>query len=330
METALTDRTGLSIVVTGATRGPGLAVIRRLVHAGHKVAGVTNTGAYAAAVRAAGGLPVYADEQRGSEMASLVRMAKADVVVDMGRQDLNQTISNATWNGDELIARAKAAVQGARDGGAKFLVATSYAFVYGNMHGHDASEASKPETGGHALLKAIVKAEKVALSGGIPACVLRLGYLYGPGMSQLYGITDTLRRGRPMPAGAGLANYLYEEDAAEAIRRAAEAQPAGEVINIADGHSVTSAQFLAAFAESMGMSAPGRFPGFLNGWMAGSPLKDLFGLSAKVSIEKAQRILGWTPRYPLKAGLSDTFLTWRASATQNNLPIVPAHSSIIT
>jgi nucleoside-diphosphate-sugar epimerase len=316
VDTALTERKALSIVVTGASRGPGLSVIRKLVHAGHKVAGVVATNTDAAAVRAAGGLPVYADELRGSEMASLVKMTKADVVVDLARQDLNQTISNSAWNPDDLITRAKATAQGARDGGAKFLVATSYAFVYGDTHGHEVSESSKPESGGHPLLKAIIKAEKAALSAGIPACVLRLGYLYGPHMSQMQDITSTLRRGRPIPVGTGLANYVFEDDAAEAIRRAAEAQPAGEIINIADGKPVSSAQFLAAFAESMGMRPPGTLPGFLNGLMAGQPLKDLFGLSTKVNIAKAQHALGWTPHYPLNAGLSDTFLTWRAQSAQ--------------
>jgi nucleoside-diphosphate-sugar epimerase len=314
VDTALTERTALSIVVTGASRGPGLAVVRKLARAGHTVSGITVSSTDATQVRAAGGLPVYADETRGSELASLVRMAKADVVVDLGRQDLNQTIQNAAWDGDELVARARAAAQGARDGGAKFLVATSYAFVYGDTHGHAASESTKPDTGGHPLLKAIVKAEKAALNSGVPACVLRLGYLYGPHMSQLRDASNKLRRGRPIPTGDGLANYVYEDDAAEAIRRACEAQPAGEIFNITDGNAVTSTQFLAAFAESLGMRAPGGLPGFLNALMAGRPLKDLFALSAAVDIAKAQTALGWKPQYALDAGLSDTFLTWRAEA----------------
>jgi nucleoside-diphosphate-sugar epimerase len=315
-DTALTERKALSIVVTGASRGPGLAVVRKLASAGHKVAGVAGSNADAAAVRAAGGLPVFADETRGSELTSLVKMTKADVVVDLARQDLNQTLRNGAWNASELIARANAVAQAARDGGAKFLVATSYAFVYGDTHGHEVSEADKPETNGHPLLKAVVKAEKTALNGGVPACVLRLGYLYGAHMSQMQEATHALRQGRPVPTGSGLANYLYDEDAAEAIRRAVEAQPAGEIINVTDGHPVTSANFLAAVASTMGIRAPGALPGFLNGFLSGSPLKDLFGLSSRVNIAKAEQVLGWTPRYSLNAGLSDTFLSMRAEAAQ--------------
>ena len=111
-------------------------------------------------------------------------------------------------------------------------------------------------------------------------------------------------------------HYLYDDDAAEAIRRAVEAQPAGQIINVTDGHPVTGTDFLAALASTMGVRAPGVLPGFLNGLMSGSPLKDLFGLSSRVSIAKAQQVLGWSPRYTLDAGLSDTFLSIRAEAAQ--------------
>lgn len=315
-ETALTERKALSIVVTGASRGPGLAVVRKLAQAGHKVAGVARTNAEATLVRAAGGLPVFADETRGSELTSLVKMAGADVVVDLARQDLNQTLRNAAWDAGELVRRASAVAEAVRDGGAKFLVTTSYAFVYGDAHGHEVSEADRPDTANHPLLKAAVKAEKIALGSGVPACVLRFGYLYGAHMSQLQDVSQTLLQGRPVPSGSGLANYLYDEDAAEAIRRAVEAQPMGEIINITDGHAVSSANFLAAMASAMGIRTPGTLPGFLNGLMGGSPLRDLFGLSSRVSIAKARQLLGWTPHYTLDSGLADTFLSMRAGAAQ--------------
>src|SRR5690606_2492855 len=153
---------------------------------------------------------------------------------------------------------------------------TSYAFVYGDAHGHDVTETDRPETNGHPLLKAVVRAEKTALNSGVPACVLRLGYLYGAHMDQMHDVVHSMRQGRPVPAGSGLANYLYDDDAAEAIRAAVEAQPAGQIINVTDGHPVTSAHFLASLASTMGIRAPGTLPGFLNGLMSGSPLKDLF------------------------------------------------------
>lgn len=314
MDTALTERKALSIVVTGATRGPGLSVVKALVEAGHRVAGSAGTHADAKQVRAMGALPVYVDELRGSELAAVVRMAKADVIVDLGRQDLNQSLRPVQWNGDELIARARAVVQAAKDGGAKFIVATSYAFVYGDAGGQEVTEDTRPETAGHPLLKAIVKAEKTVLNGGVPACVLRLGYLYGPHMAQLKDVSTALRQGRPIASGDGIANYVYVDDAAEAIRRACEAQPAGEVFNITDGHPITSAEFLAVFAQEAGMEAPSRLPKLLNMVLAGRSFSEQLNFSARVSSKKAAEKLGWKPGYTVHAGLADTLLWWRAGA----------------
>ncbi|MDL1917640.1 hypothetical protein FBR00_17025, partial [Anaerolineae bacterium CFX4] len=98
MDTALTERKALSIVVTGATRGPGLAVVKALVEAGHHVSGSVSVYSDADKLRALGALPVYVDELRGSELAAVVRMAKADVVVDLGRQDLNQSLRAVRWD----------------------------------------------------------------------------------------------------------------------------------------------------------------------------------------------------------------------------------------
>lgn len=314
MDTALTERKALSIVVIGATRGPGLAVVKALAEAGHHVFGSASTHADAARLRALGALPVYVDELRGSELASVVRMAKADVVVDLGRQDLNQSLRPVQWDADELIARAKATVQAAKDGGAKFIVATSYAFVYGAAAGHEVTEDSRPETSGHPLLKAIVKAEKAVLNGGVPACVLRLGYLYGPHMAQLKDISSAMRQGRPIATGEGVVNYVYVDDAAEAVRRACEAQPTGELFNVTDGHPMTSAEFLDVFAQETGMQTPSRLPKLLNMVLAGRSHNEQLSFSARVSSAKAAEELGWKPGYTLHAGLADTLLWWRAGA----------------
>jgi nucleoside-diphosphate-sugar epimerase len=314
VDTALTERKALSIVVTGATRGPGLAVVKALVEAGHHVSGSVSVYSDADKLRALGALPIYVDELRGSELAAVVRMAKADVVVDLGRQDLNQSLRAVRWDTGELIDRAKATVQAAKDGGAKFVVAASFAFVYGAADGHEVTEETRPETSGHPLLKAILKAEKAILNGGVPACVMRLGYLYGPHMAQLKDVSSAMRQGRPVASGKGVVNYVYVDDAAEAIRRACEAQPAGEVFNVTDGHPITSAEFLAAFAQETGIQTPSRLPKLLNWVVAGRSLNELLGFSASVSSAKAAEELGWKPGYSLHAGLADTLLWWRAGA----------------
>ncbi|NOG52603.1 MAG: hypothetical protein HND48_26510 [Chloroflexi bacterium] len=73
-----------------------------MVEAGHHVSGSVSVYSDADKLRALGALPIYVDELRGSELAAVVRMAKADVVVDLGRQDLNQSLRAVRWDTGEL------------------------------------------------------------------------------------------------------------------------------------------------------------------------------------------------------------------------------------
>ncbi len=324
METALTERKPLNIIVTGAAVGAGPSVVRQLVRAGHKVAGIVGTTAAGRLMRSSGALPVFADEARASEMAALARTHKADALIDLGSGEANQTLVNLGWDADALPARAQAIAEAVRTAGVGVLVQVSHTFVYGDhgghgddSHGHGhhhhhlLDEATKPVTGGHPLLKAVVKAEKAAL--GVGGVVLRAGYGYGAHYSALKQAAAALKRGAPLPAGHGVTNYLYAEDLAEAIRRAVEAKPAGEIFNVSDGSPITSAQFADAFAAELGVNTPAKFPPLLSGLLVGKPLADLLALSAPVSIDKIRQQLGFVPSYSLSAGFADALLTWRAA-----------------
>lgn len=325
VEAALTERKSLSIVVTGADIGSGPSVVSRLAKAGHRVGGIVTTTVAGHLMRALGVQPVYAHEDRASEIASLLRMMKADVLVDLGSGDANQTLVSMGWNAELLAARAKALADAAKDGGAKLLIQASHAFVYGNHGGHDddhghghghhhlIDETTKPETGGHPLLKAVVKAEKAALNSGVGAVILRAGYGYGAHYTGLKQANLALRQARPLASGDGVVNYLYAEDLGEAIRRAAEANAAGEIFNVSDGSPITSTKFLDIFASEQGMSAPGKLPGLFNAFISHKPLSDLLALSAPVSIAKIEKTLGFKPTYTLATGFADTLLTWRAA-----------------
>lgn len=325
VDAALTERKSLNIVVTGAGVGSGPSVVSRLAKAGHRVGGIVTTTADSHLMRSLGAHPVYAYEDRASEIAALIRMMKADVLVDLGSGEANQTLVNLNWHVDNLAARAKALAEAAKDGGAKLLVQVSNAFVYGNHGGHDdhgghghghhdlIDETAKPETGGHPLLKAVAKAEKAALNSGVGTVILRAGYGYGAYYQALKQANITLRQGRGLPSGDGVVNYLYAEDLGEAIRRTVEANPVGEIFNVSDGSPITSLKFLNTFAAEQGMAAPGKMPALMNFLTAGKPLTDLLTFSAPVSIAKIEKSLGFKPAYTLAAGFSDTLLTWRAA-----------------
>jgi nucleoside-diphosphate-sugar epimerase len=316
VDTALTERTPLRIFLTGATTPLGQAITVALTAAGHKIIGVTPTADGANLVRKLGGLPVYVDVSRASELESNIRMAKADVVVNAAPQVANQPpVRTVEWNTDKLAANAAALAKAAASAGAKFLVHTSYAFVAGDANGATVDETAKPNTGDNPLLKATRKAEPAALNGGVAACVLRFGFLYGPQSDALTALENTLRLSRPVVTGDGLSNWVQLADAAEAVRRAVEGQPSGEIFNIVDSHPTSAADFVTAFAAALGIEPPGTLPGFARRLLLSPVQSDLMALSTQVSAAKAAEKLGWTPQYTsVRAGLEQTLMMWRAAS----------------
>lgn len=316
MDTALTQTTPLRIFVTGATTPLGQVVTRRFSAAGHHVYGVAERSAGATLVRKNGGLPLFVDPSRAAELESNLRMSKAEVVIHLAPQAANHVpFRNADWDAENLAAHAAALSKAAAAAGVKFLVHTSYAFVVGEQGGAWTDETTAPKTSDNPLLKATARAEKAVLNGQVPACVLRLGYLYGAESEELSEVAATLRLGRPLVTGEGLLNWVHLEDAAEAIRRAAEGQPAGEIFNVVDGSPVSSAQFLTDFAKALGIQPPGNPPKFAQRLLLSSTQSELMALSAQCKAAKIGEALGWTPLYPNHVpGIEQTLLSWRAAS----------------
>jgi nucleoside-diphosphate-sugar epimerase len=327
---ALTERKLLSIFITGGSSPLGLAVIRALVAAGHQVAAHTSGAKQSTVIRDLGGLPVYADLARLGELKSIIAARKCEVVINLATQVANHIpFARADWMADSLVTNTETLLTAAAEAGAKFYVHTSYAFVYGDHHGAWVDETSRPEPGEHELLKAALRAEKKAISGAIPGCVLRLGYVYGADSNVLQGLVETLRAGRPVVAGEGYANWINADDAAEAIRRAAEAQIAGGIYNIVDGTPASPMTFLNNFGAAMGLSSISRAPKFLAGLFAPKTQNDLMTLSARAKNGRAVEELGWYPRFNShQAGLDDVMLTWRARE-QRPAPVMSAETAIV-
>jgi nucleoside-diphosphate-sugar epimerase len=310
----MTERTSLSIFLTGGSTPLGLAVIKHLIAAGHQVAAHTSGADQSHVIREMGALPVYADLLRRGELKSIIALRKADVVINLATQAANHIpFYRANWQTSELYAMTEALYEAAAEAGAKFFVHTSFAFVYGDQHGESVDETTMPQPGDNELLRAALRAEKKALSGSIPACVLRLGYVYGAESNELRSLFETLRGARPVVSGKGYANWIHADDAAEAIRRAAEAQTAGGIYNIVDGTPATSETFLNSFAESIGLNTPETPPKFLNNFLLPQAQSDLMALSARARNRRAMEDLGWTPRFNShREGIDDILLTWRA------------------
>ena len=80
-------------------------------------------------------------------------------------------------------------------GDAPMLVHASFAFVHAVERGARIDEPLR------SCVDAILECEALALSGPVPACVVRLGYLYGPTSADLLAYRTAFHLGRPYWSG---------------------------------------------------------------------------------------------------------------------------------
>jgi len=128
----------------------------------------------------------------------------------------------------------------------------------------------------------------------LPASVLRLGGLYGPGRSPLEWLERPGLRDRLVSRSAkAWMNWIRVEDAAAAVALAAESARAGEIYDIVDGTPVRREDFFRLAAELVGVE-PASF------------VSDATDLGKRLSGAKARRELGFEPRFPsYREGLTD-------------------------
>ncbi len=89
------------------------------------------------------------------------------------------------------LAGTRRAMRSARTDGALMLVHASFAFVHAVERGARLKEPLRSSVG------AILECEALALSGPVPVCIVRLGYLYGPESVDLRAYRIAFRLGRP-------------------------------------------------------------------------------------------------------------------------------------
>lgn len=308
----------LSVYMTGADSLLGYEVIKQLVARGHRVAGTVSGLDGATLIRQNGGLPVYNDLFRSGEIAGVLKMTNADVVINLAPQGVNGLpAQNTDWDYyTRLLLQGTAALlEAAKSVGVKFVVHTSYTFLYGDTHGEWVDE-NTPLASGDSLLAAGVKAERAVLNSGIPSAVLRAGYVYGPD-DNFAAVRDAIVAGKSLLLGEDhtIANWIYVSDLASAVVLAAEQQTAGEVFNVTDDHPVSIAAFTERFAADLGIGHPARrrLPGFAANILVNKSHLALLNASAKAKTDKAKSQLGWKPKFPnQQQGIEQVLLTWRA------------------
>lgn len=316
----------MRVFVTGAGSELGREVIEQLVSRGHQVTGMSGEQSETTASQPDGVRLLKADPASAAEIEGVLRLAEADVVLNIAPQKSNTLLHDGhAWRGlDKVLPKQTAALlQAANACGIQFLLHGSYAFLYGSVKVDEDDWAKEdvplPQPRKDRLAAAGIEAEEMVRGNEqFPVCIMRIGYLYGPQSHDLALYETSFKRHRAYYAGPqeNRANFVHLTDAARAIVSASEKQPADVIINIVDGAAVSFGTFIDNFAAALGRKKPRRIPTrvvrFLPFQITRQQVKQLKMRTAQAGNGRAHKLLDWVPKYPsYREGLAQTVRVWR-------------------
>jgi len=301
------------VVVTGAAGFIGGQVARALADAGHDVLAVDHL-AHSTAPRAAQTTWTALDRHPGITLIEadltvddLTKPAEADAVVHLaGRPGVRTSFGAGAAATERDNVEATRRLLAACTGRPRFVLASSSS-VYGSAP-RPSRETDEPRPASP-YARSKVRAERLALSSGLPVTVLRYFSVYGPGQRPdmaFHRFIEAARAGSPLPVlGAGLQSraFTYVGDVVAATVRAATTDlPPGTILNIGHDRPEPLAHAIALLGELIGVRqrvdhrppAPGDTP---RTW---------------ADPTRAEDLLGWRATTPLAAGLAAQ-LAWHRS-----------------
>ncbi|MBJ7595929.1 MAG: hypothetical protein JF886_13945 [Candidatus Dormibacteraeota bacterium] len=238
----------------------------------------------------------------------------APVIVNLALQVPNTLLhdGHAWWDdpGSHILASTRRVLAAARRERAAFLVHASYAFLECAEGGAEVGDRMRP------VVDAAREAESMVLDSGQPACVVRLGYLYGPEWRDLRGYRRALRLGRPYWAGPrrNLQHHVHGDDAARALLTAAQRRSSGRLTYASDGTPASFCDFMDHFAHLVGRSRPLHLP------RASRPFVQLVVREPHMQMVEmaatgpaAPQLPGWRPQFPsYRDGLAEVIEAWES------------------
>lgn len=253
-------------------------------------------------------------EERAS--ASRTTADEATVVINVALQAPNSLLHDGqAWKRyppERILAETRSALRRASHG--SFLVHAGYLFAGAEEAGLQPGNSLQP------IIDASLRAEELVLASGVPSCVVRLGYLYGPESRSLKSYRRAFRLGRPYWAGPSdvKQRFLHTDDAAAALLAAARTRPAGRLLAAADNQAVSFATFVDHFARLIGNPLPLHLPGIM------APISRVIIAKEHMqavelptgSIRPNRRPGGFRPDFPTyRAGLRHVVTTWQSPHT---------------
>ncbi len=236
----------------------------------------------------------------------------AAVIVNLALQAPNTLLHDgrAWWDdpGAHIIASTRRVLAAARRERAAFLVHASYAFLEGAEGGSTVGDWMRP------VVDAARQSEAMVLESGQRACVVRLGYLYGPGWRDLRAYRSAFQLGRPYWAGprSNLQHHVFGDDAARALLTAAQRRQSGRLTYATDGTPASFADFMDDFARLVGRSRPLHLPRMSRPFVqlvVREPHMQMVEMAA--TGHAAPRLPGWRPRVTdYRKGLAEVIEAW--------------------
>jgi len=238
--------------------------------------------------------------------------AAKGIHIDVAGQQANSLLHDGhAWKdfARTALAGTRRAMRSPRADRASMLVHASFAFVHALERGASLKEPLRSS------VDAILECEALVLSGPVPACVVRLGYLYGPQSADLRAYRAAFRLGRPYWSGPpkALQYHLHQFDAASALLAAGRPRNAGKIFYATDGNAISFMTLMDAFAHRVGRRTPLHLP-VLSKPIAKVIIREehmqqtALGMPRRVP---SPRVPGWKPSFPdYRKGLDQGIRIW--------------------
>jgi nucleoside-diphosphate-sugar epimerase len=326
----------MKILVTGATGCLGGVTARRLAAAGHAVTGSGRDRAKGAGLAAEG--VDFASVDLADRAALTALAARHAVIIHAGG------LSSAWGRRDDFmranVAPTQVLIEAARGAGSRLIFVSSpsiyFDFTDRTDIDPDAAPAAKPVNGYAESKRVAERLVQAAAQSGLDAAILRPRAIFGAGDTALMPrLLRAAGRGRlPLiDGGRALLDMSYVDNVADALIAAAlhPAPLRGRAYNISNGEPIAVADLMRAVVTGLGLKARLVPIAFALAYAAAAALEAAaclrpsrpepvltrytVGVLAKtqtLSIERARRELGWTPRVALRDGIDRTLAAWRS------------------
>ena len=252
------------------------------------------------------------------EAAALVRDGKFDVISHLGAQiDVRKSVANPMFDASVNIIGTANLVEAVRASGypSRFIFSSTGGALYGDFVTPPNIEdyPKDPESPyGIAKLSAELYLAYYARVHRVDTVALRYANVYGPrqdphgeaGVVAIFCNRILTRQALTVFGdGSQTRDYVFVKDVARAnLAAAARILPApgrldARGFNVGTGVETSVIELASALQKSAGSTVPIQF----------APARPGEQQRSAVSIEKAQRVLGWSPQFNLHDGLDETF-----------------------